>query len=87
MWPPHSARDEPMTGQENQKRFVLHLYIFRLYLIINKNTEKGIYLVIQERFPSNIWYVTIFGEYPVYLKLLLNILYQNNFFVKYPVSW
>ena len=44
------------------------------------------YLVIQERFSSNTWYVTIFGEYPVYLKLLLNILYHNNFFVKYPVS-
>ena len=30
-----SAHDEPMTGQENQKRFVLHLHIFHLYLIIN----------------------------------------------------
>ena len=84
--PPRSAHDEPMTGQENQKRFVLHLYIFHLYLIINKNTEKGMYLVIQERFSSNIWYVTIFGEYPVSLKLLLSILYPNNFFLKHPVS-
>ena len=39
---------------ENQKLFVLHLNSFHLYLIINKNTEKGIYLVIQERFSSNI---------------------------------
>ena len=54
--------------------------------MINKNTEKGMYLVIQERFLSNIWYVTIFCEYPVSLKLLLNILYPNNFFLKYPVS-
>ena len=71
------------------KRFVLHLYIFHLYLIINKNTEKGMYLVIQERFSSNIWYVIIFCEYRVSLKLLLNILqYPNyNFFLKYPVSW
>ena len=53
--------------------------------MINKNTEKGMYLVIQERFLSNIWYVTIFCEYPVSLKLLLNILYPNNFFLKYPV--
>ena len=53
---------------------------------INKNTEKGMYLVILERFSSNIWYVTIFCEYPVSLKLLLNILYPNNFFLKYPVS-
>ena len=45
---PH--HDEPMTGQENQNRFVLHLNIFHLYLIINKNTEKGMYLAIQERF-------------------------------------
>ena len=44
------------------------------------------YLVIQERFSSNIWYVTIFGEYPVSLKLLLSILYPNNFFLKHPVS-
>ena len=43
-----------MAGQEIQKRFVLNLYIFHLYLIINKNTEKGMYLVIQERFSSNI---------------------------------
>ena len=68
------------------ERFVLHLHIFHLYLIINKNTEKCIYLVIQERFSSNIWYVTIFGEYPVSLKLLLNILYPKNVFLKYPVS-
>ena len=54
MLPPHSAHNEPMTGQENQKRFVLYLSIFHLYLIINKNTEKGMYLVIQERFSSNI---------------------------------
>ena len=54
MLPSHSAHDEPMTGQENKKRFVLHLYIFHLYLIINKNTEKGMYVVIQERFSSNI---------------------------------
>ena len=60
-----------VSMQENQKRFFLHLYIFNLYLIINKNTEKGTYLVIQERFSSNIWYVTIFCEYPVSLKLLL----------------
>ena len=60
MLPPHRAHDEPMAGQENQKRFVLHLYIFYFYLIVNKNTEKGMYLVIQERFSSNIWYVTIF---------------------------
>ena len=26
MLPPHSAHDEPMTGQENQERFVLHIY-------------------------------------------------------------
>ena len=38
---PHSAHDEPMTGQENQKWFVLHLHIFHLYLIIIKNAEKG----------------------------------------------
>ena len=38
-----------MTGQENQKRFGLYLYIFHLYLIINKNTDKDMYLVIQER--------------------------------------
>ena len=68
------------------KRFVLHLYIFHLYLIINKNTEKDMYLVIQELFAANIWYITIFCEYPVSLKLLLNILYPNNFFLKYPVS-
>ena len=46
-------------------------------------------LVIQERFSSSIWYVTIFCEYPVSLKLLLNILYPNNFFLnfrEYPVS-
>ena len=50
MLPPHSVHDvEPMTGQENQKRFVLHLYIFHLYLIINKNTEKGMYSVINAR--------------------------------------
>ena len=67
-------------------QFVLHLYIFHLYLIIDKNTEKGMYLVIQERFSSNIWYVTIFCKYPVSLKLLLNILYPNNFCLKYPVS-
>ena len=54
MLPPHSAHDEPMTGQENQKRFVSHLYIFHLYIIINKNKEKGMYLVIQKRFLSNI---------------------------------
>ena len=48
-----------MAGQEIQKRFVLHLYIFHLYLIINKNTEKGMNLVIQERFSSNILYVTL----------------------------
>ena len=76
----------PMMNRWLVKRFVLHLYIFHLYLIINKNTEKGMYLVIQERFSSNIWYVTIFCEYPVSLKLLLNILYPNNFFPKYPVS-
>ena len=76
----------PMMNRWLVKRFVLHLYIFHLYLIINKNTEKGMYLVIQERFSSNIWYVTIFCEYPVSLKLLLNILYPNNFFLKYPVS-
>ena len=76
----------PMMNGWLVKRFVLHLYIFHLYLIINKNTEKGMYLVIQERFSSNIWYVTIFCEYPVSLKLLLNILYPNNFFLKYPVS-
>ena len=68
------------------KRFVLHLHIFHLYLIINKNTENGLYLVIQERFSSNIWYVTFFCEYPVYLKLLLNFLYPNNFYLKYLVS-
>ena len=68
------------------KQFVLHLYIFYLYLIIDKNTEKGMYLVIQERFSSNIWYVTIFCEYPVSLKLLLNVQFLNNFFLKYPVS-
>ena len=50
----NSAHYEPMTGQEHQKRFALHLYIFHLYLIINKNAEKGMYLVIQERFSSNI---------------------------------
>ena len=50
------------------------LYIFQLYLILNKNTEKGMYLVIQERLSSNIWCVTIFCKYPVSLKLLLNIL-------------
>ena len=44
------------------------------------------YLVIQERFSSNILYVTIFCEYPVSLKLLLNILFPNNFFLKYSVS-
>ena len=82
--PPLSVHDEPMTGQENQKRFVLYLYIFHLYLIINKNTDKDMYLVIQERFSSNIWYVTIFCEYPVSLKLLLNILYPYNLFLKYP---
>ena len=76
----------PMMNRWLVKRFVLHLYIFHLYLIINKNTEKDMYLVIQERFSSNIWYVTIFCEYPVSLKLLLNILYPNNFFLKYPVS-
>ena len=76
----------PMMNRWLVKRFVLHLYIFHLYLIINKNTEKGMYLVIQERFSSNIWYVTIFCEYPVSLKLLLNILYPNNFFLKYPIS-
>ena len=75
-----------MTGQGNQKRFVLHFYIFHLYLIINKNTEKGMYLVIQESFSLNIWYVKIFCKYPVSLKLLLNILYPNNFFLKHPVS-
>ena len=68
------------------KQFVLHLYIFYLYLIIDKNTEKGMYLVIQGRFSSNIWYVTIFCEYPVSLKLLLNVQFLNNFFLKYPVS-
>ena len=57
-----------------------------LYLIINKNTEKEMYLVIQESFSSNMWYVTIFCEYPLFLKLLLNILYPNNFFFEYPVS-
>ena len=71
-----------MTGQENQKRFALHLNIFHFYLIINKNTEKGMYLVIQEHFS----YVTVFCEYPVSLKLLFNTLYSNNFFLKYPVS-
>ena len=75
-----------MMNQWLVKRFVLHLYIFHLYLIINKNTEKGMYLVIQERFSSNIWYVTIFCEYSVSLKLLLNILYPNNFFLENPVS-
>ena len=68
------------------KNGLFYTYIFHLYLIINKNTEKGMYLVIQERFSSNIWYVTIFGEYPVSLKLLLSILYPNNFFLKHPVS-
>ena len=69
------------------KNGLFYTYIFHSYLIINKNTEKGIYLVIQECFSSNIWYVTIFCEYPVSLKLvLLNILYPNNFFLKYPVS-
>ena len=76
----------PIMNRWLVKRFVLHLYIFHLYLIINKNTKKGMYLVIQERFSSNIWHVTIFCEYPVSLKLLLNILYPNNFFLKYPVS-
>ena len=80
---PHTV---PTMNRWLVKRFVLHLYIFHLYLIINKNTEKGMYLVIQERFSSNIWYVTIFCEYPVSLKLLLNIPYPNNFFLKYPVS-
>ena len=75
-----------MMNQWLVKRFVLHLYIFHLHLIINKNTEKGMYLVIQERFSSNIWYVTIFCEYSVSPKLLLNILYPNNFFLQYPVS-
>ena len=55
-------------------------------LIINKNAEKSVYLVIQQRLPSNIRYFKIFCEYPVSLKLLLNILYSNNFFLKYPVS-
>ena len=82
MLPAHSAHDEPMMV----KRFVLHLHIFHLYLIINKNAEKGMCLVIQERFSSNIWYVTIFCEYPVSLKLLLNILYPGIFFREYPVS-
>ena len=75
-----------MAGQEIQKRFILHLYIFHLYLIINKNTEKGMYLVIQEPFSSNMWCVTTFCEYPVSLKLLLNIPYPYKFFLKYPVS-
>ena len=66
--------------------FTLAYFSFILYLIINKNTEKGMYLVIQERFSSNIWYVTTFCEYPVSLKLLLNILYPYKFFLKYPVS-
>ena len=73
-----------VSMQENQKRFFLHLYIFNLYLIINKNTEMGMYLIIQERFSSKIWYVTKKKKNAVSLKLFLNILYPNNFFLKYP---
>ena len=89
----------PMMNRWLVKRFVLHLYIFHLYLIINKNTEKGMYLiVIQECFLSNIWYVTTFfrisripettSQYAVSQKLFPQIIpYPGNFFREYPVSW
>ena len=69
------------------KNSLFYTYMFfHLYLIINKNTEKGLYFVIQERFSSNIWYVTIFWEYPESLKLLNNIPFPNNFSLKHHVS-
>ena len=86
----------PMMNRWLVKRFVLHLHIFHLYLIINKNTEKGMYLVIQERFSSNIWYVTIFANIPypwnyfsiscIPITFSSNIPYPGNFFREYPVS-
>ena len=87
----------PMMNRWLVKRFVLHLYIFHLYLIINKNTEKGMYLiVIQECVLSNIWYATTFfrishipettSQYAVSQKLFPQIIpYPSNFFRKYPV--
>ena len=83
MLTPHIAQDEPTTGQENQKRFVLHSYIFHLYLIIDKNTEKGMYLAF---LMQQLIFYNFFCEYPISLKLLLNILYPNSFFFKYPIS-
>ena len=88
----------PMMNRWLVKRFVLHLYIFHLYLIINKNTEKGMYLVIQERFSSNIWYVIFFANiaYPwnyfsiscsiPTITFSSNIPYPGNFFCEYRVS-
>ena len=80
--PSVNTKNSQSAWSSNHFQFVLHFYIFHWYLFIDKSTEKGMYLVIQERFSSNIWYVTIFCEYPVSLKLLLNILYPNNVFLK-----
>ena len=39
--PTYSAHDEPMTCQENQKRFVLHLYIFHFSISNQQKYREG----------------------------------------------
>ena len=56
---PSSYQNQQVVAQKasrsrKSKTFILHLYFFHLNLIIDKNTEKGMYLVNQESFSSNI---------------------------------
>lgn len=68
------------------KNSLFYTYMFfHLYLIINKNTVKGMYLVIQESLSSNIWDITIFCESRIH-ETTQYYLYPNDFFLKYPVS-
>ena len=84
--PPHSAHDEPMTGQT----VCFTLIYFSFMSNHQQKYRKGHVFQVSNSNPRTflIKHLTCYNfcEYPVSLKLLLNILYPNNFFLKYPVS-
>ena len=79
MIPQHSAHDEPMTGQT-----VCFTLIYFTFLSNNQRKYRNGHVFNNPR--TFLIKHLILCEYPVSRKLLLNILYPNNFFLKYPVS-